>query len=211
MVTFSWSRTFGRPPRRPLALATLSPAAVRSRINDLSNSEIAPKTWKINFPLGLVVSSCWVMHRNPIPRFSRSFTDSMRCFKERESRSSFQTTKTSPSRAYSIASFNLGRSSFAPDATSSKIFSHPASLSAWIWSSRFWSEVLILQYPMFMWNIQSGSVSKGNKIILFRYNVFEIGFETLNEPVLRKSQLGWAVFQKRNFMRLPRLRIQQRF
>ena len=50
MVIFSRSRTFGRPPSRPLALATFNPAAVLSRINDLSNSEIAPKTWKIKFP-----------------------------------------------------------------------------------------------------------------------------------------------------------------
>ena len=50
-------RALGLPPLRPLALAAIRPAVVRSLIRFRSNSAKAPKIWKINFP-PLVVVQC---------------------------------------------------------------------------------------------------------------------------------------------------------
>jgi hypothetical protein len=63
-----------------------------------SNRASAPNTWKTRRPLGVVVSIASVKDRRPAPLFSNWFTVSIRCGSERVRRSSFQVTRTSPSR-----------------------------------------------------------------------------------------------------------------
>jgi hypothetical protein len=89
----------GRPPFRPLARAASSPAAVRSRMTERSNSASAAKTWNTSLPPEVVVSIASVSERSPIFRRSRSSTVSISCRMDRARRSSFHTTSVSPSLA----------------------------------------------------------------------------------------------------------------
>ena len=70
-----------------------------------------------------------------------SSTVSISCLSERARRSSFQTTSVSPFRTNARAAASSGRSLCAPEAFSSKIFSHPAELSASSCKAEFWSWV----------------------------------------------------------------------
>src|SRR5919106_2759535 len=88
----------GLPPFRPLALAAVRPAVVRSRIGFRSNSASAPKIWKISLPPLVVVSIFSVRLLNPMPRSSRLVRVVIRCGRERPKRSSRQTTSVSPFR-----------------------------------------------------------------------------------------------------------------
>jgi hypothetical protein len=54
-------RSAGGPTR---ARAAASPAFVRSRIRERSNSASPEKIWKTSLPPGVVVSIGWVMHRS---------------------------------------------------------------------------------------------------------------------------------------------------
>jgi DNA-directed RNA polymerase subunit beta' len=71
-----------------------NPALVRSRIRSRSNWPSAPNTWKMSRPPGVVVSMFSVNERKPTPRASSLPTVSIRCGRERPSRSSRQTTST---------------------------------------------------------------------------------------------------------------------
>jgi hypothetical protein len=127
---------FGRPPFRPRARAALSPACVRSRMISRSNSASAPKIWNISFPPDVVVSIASVIDLKPIPRLLRPVIVSMRCLRERPSRSSLHTTRVSPSRRWLRASSSPVRSALAPDAVSVKTLSQPALAKASFWRSR---------------------------------------------------------------------------
>ena len=93
----------GRRTFTPRSRAAARPARVRSRTIDRSNSAKLPSTCVTMRPAAVVVSTASVMLRKPAPA---SRTRSMmwrRSFKDRESRSSFQTTSTSPSWSCSKA------------------------------------------------------------------------------------------------------------
>jgi len=92
--------SFGRrPPIRPSSRAASNPALVRSFSMDFSNSAKAPAICIIIRPAGVVVSIASVKPRNPAPASpSRSMMVST-SRRERESRSSFHTTSTSPFRS----------------------------------------------------------------------------------------------------------------
>ncbi|MPM06611.1 hypothetical protein SDC9_52913 [bioreactor metagenome] len=121
----------GRPPLRPRCRASTSPAVVRSRIRARSNWAIAPKTWKVSMPPGVVVSMLSVKDTSPIFARSNSSAVAMSFFSDRANRSSFQTTSVSPVRSTSERIRpNSGRSSRAPDPRSVNTFSQPARLSA---------------------------------------------------------------------------------
>jgi hypothetical protein len=88
-VTFeAFGLRFGRPPDFPRALAAASPAIVRSLMRFRSNSESAPKMWKISCPVAEEVSMASVTLRKAIRWEARWFTVSMRCVRERARRSS---------------------------------------------------------------------------------------------------------------------------
>ncbi len=97
---------------------------MRSRIRSRSNSASAPKTWKISLPPLVVVSSCSVRLRKPIPRSSRSVSVAISAGSDRPSRSSRQTASASPGRRYARASPSPGRSALAPLLVSVKVVSH---------------------------------------------------------------------------------------
>ena len=63
MARYSRSLSFfGRPPLRPRARADARPARVRSRMIERSSSASAAVIWKMNEPIGVVVSiACWSM------------------------------------------------------------------------------------------------------------------------------------------------------
>ena len=86
------ARAFGRPPTRPQARAEVNRALVGSRIRSRSHSAGAPKTWKIGFPPGVVVSICAMSDSKPIPRSASSATVSTRCLWKRPERSRRQPT-----------------------------------------------------------------------------------------------------------------------
>ena len=88
-------RALGLPPFRPLALAAVSPAVVRSLIRFLSNSASAPKIWKISLPPLVVVSIFSVRLLNPIPRPSSMVIVPIKSLRERPNRSKRQTTNVS--------------------------------------------------------------------------------------------------------------------
>src|SRR5215213_4037891 len=122
-----------RPPTRPPARAAARPAEVRSRIMARSNSAKAPTICIIIRPAGVVVSTLSVSERKPAPAPA---IRSMMCstsFSDRDSRSSFQTTTTSPSRIWSSRRCSSGRSHRPPEAASSKIFRQPAARNARTW------------------------------------------------------------------------------
>jgi len=143
--------SFGRrPPMRPCLRALSRPALVRSRSIARSNSAKAPSICIIIRPAGLVVSIASLKLLNPafasaicsiIVRTSRS---------ERESRSSFQTTSTSPFRSWSRSRCSSGRSQRPPDAFSRKIRSHPADFSAGTCAAVSCSLVETRAYPISM-------------------------------------------------------------
>jgi hypothetical protein len=91
ICTFFLVSDFGRPPLRPLALAAVRPACVRSRMMSRSNSAKAPKIWKISFPPEVVVSIASVIDLKPIFRLLRPVIVSMRCLRDRPSLSRRQT------------------------------------------------------------------------------------------------------------------------
>ncbi len=77
-------------------------------------------------------------------------TRAIKSLSDRPKRSSLQTTIVSPllAKAKAKASFNPGRSAFAPLILSAKLFSHPAACSASCCNARFWSSVETRSYPM---------------------------------------------------------------
>ena len=119
-----------RPPTLPSARAAAKPAEVRSRIIARSNSAKAPTICIIMRPADVVVSIASVSDRKPAPAFSIFSKIWIRSFRERESRSSFQVTTTSPGRRWSIIRSNWGRSHLPPLAASSNTRPHPASFRA---------------------------------------------------------------------------------
>ena len=136
---FASSSFFRRPAMRPSALAAARPADVRSRIIARSNSAKAPTICIIIRPAGVVVSIFSVIERNPAPAFP---IRSMMCstsFKDRDSRSSFQTTTVSPSRRWSRRRCSSGRSHRPPDAVSSNRRRQPEALSAFVCRALFCS------------------------------------------------------------------------
>ena len=97
-------------------------ALVRSEISSRSNSASAAKMPNTSLPAGVVVSMeapCPVSTLKPMPRCVRSCTVLMRWRRFRPSRSSFQTTRVSPSRSALSIAVRPGRSSSRPDAWSS--------------------------------------------------------------------------------------------
>jgi hypothetical protein len=132
----------GPTPADPSFCASLArPALVRSRIMARSNSAKLPTICIIIRPAAVVVSIASVSERKPAPASS---IRSMMCsisFRLRDSRSSFQTTTTSPSRNWPIISRSLGRSHRPPLAVSSNTRLQPAASSArraaFDWSSPF--------------------------------------------------------------------------
>ncbi len=126
-----------RPPMRPCSLAAAKPARVRSTISSLSISASALMTWKKKRPAGVLVSMLSVRLRKFTPRACSSDTRVIRSRTLRPSRSSFQTTSTSPGRSRRSARFNPGRLAFFPLAVSSKTSSHSARISAFFCKSRF--------------------------------------------------------------------------
>jgi hypothetical protein len=84
-----------------------------------SNSAKAPTICIIMRPAGVVVSIASVSERKPAPAASMRSRMCSRSFSERDRRSSFQTTTTSPAHKCSIMACRRGRSQRPPDARSS--------------------------------------------------------------------------------------------
>ena len=104
-----------RPPIRPSALASASPALVRSRIIARSNSAKLPTICMIMQPPGVVVSMASVSDRNPAPAASMRSIKCRRSLSERVSRSSLQTTTVSaPSQGRGYGLDCLRQSPTAP-------------------------------------------------------------------------------------------------
>lgn len=101
--------TLLRPPTLPRRLAAFKPARVRSLTSSRSICARLAMTWKKKRPAGLPVSIWSVRLLKWILFFSRFATKSISPLTLRPKRSSFQTTKVSPSRSWSIAWFNPGR------------------------------------------------------------------------------------------------------
>lgn len=127
-----------RPRCRPARLACSKPWSVRSRIISRSNSATAPSIWVINRPGAVVVSIASVREQKPAPAaviFSRV---NNRSRSERLSRSSFQTTRTSPELSAAIALASCRRSASPPEASSLNTVSQPAAVNVVSWFSRSW-------------------------------------------------------------------------
>ena len=97
--------TLGRPPFRPRAAAARRPALVRSRIRSHSNWSSAPKIWKTNRPVGVVVSMFSVSKRKPMFSASSLPTDSSRSVMLRPRRSRGHTTRASTSHKNASAAY----------------------------------------------------------------------------------------------------------
>ena len=123
--------SFGRrPPIRPCLRALSRPALVLSRSIARSNSANAPSICIIIRPAGLVVSIASLKLRNPAFALAMCSIMVRTSRRERESRSSFHTTRTSAFRSWSRSRCSSGRSQRPPEAFSRKIRSHPADLRA---------------------------------------------------------------------------------
>ncbi len=127
----------GGAATRPCSLAAAKPARVRSTISSRSISARALITWKKKRPAGVLVSMLSVRLRKFTPRACSSDTSVIRSRTLRPSRSSFQTTSTSPGLSLRKARLNPGRLAFFPLAVSSNICSHSARKSAVFCKSRF--------------------------------------------------------------------------
>ena len=108
----------GRPPTRPCLRAAIRPFRVRSRSMSRSNSAKVPMMLIIIRPPGEFVSTDSVRLRNPAPARLISSIKDNRSLRERDRRSSFQTTTTSPSRSCPIKRCSSGRFQLPPDAFS---------------------------------------------------------------------------------------------
>ena len=86
------------PPTRPRARAAARPSIVLSDMSACSNSAIDPRIWKNMRPTAVEVSMPWSRTTRSTPRRCRSLDSSMRCSRERPSRSSLVTTSWSPAR-----------------------------------------------------------------------------------------------------------------
>ena len=108
---------------RPLTRAAFNPAWVRSTIRSRSNSASELKIWNISFPPLVVVSmlSCKLLKK--IFFLCKSFIVWIKCCNDRPRRSSFQTTKVSPSRRYEMAFSRPGLCDLTPLAMSVNISS----------------------------------------------------------------------------------------
>ena len=147
----SWSlvRARRRPIIAPRDFAAAMPAFVRSPMRARSNSARLAMMWKTRRPPAEVVSIASLMLRKPTPRASRPATVSSRCGRERPSRSSRQTMRTSPAVRLASAAARPERFEPAPPpAVSSKIFSDPAAFSASTCTLVSWSAVLTRAYPI---------------------------------------------------------------
>ena len=123
--------SFGRrPPIRPCLRALSRPALVLSRSIARSNSANAPSICIVIRPAGLVVSIASLKLRNPAFALAMCSIMVRTSRRERESRSSFHTTRTSAFRSWSRSRCSSGRSQRPPEAFSRKIRSHPADLRA---------------------------------------------------------------------------------
>src|SRR5664280_2940920 len=94
---------------RPRLRAASSPSKVRLDINACSNSEIAPRIWKNIRPTAVEESTPWSRTTRSIWRCWRMRAGSLRCPRERPSRSSLVTTSWSPARVTSSAWSSSGR------------------------------------------------------------------------------------------------------
>jgi hypothetical protein len=111
--------------------AASSPARVRSIVSSSSIwARLADMTWKKKRPEGVLVSMASVRLLNSIPCLCKSLTRSTRFLTLRPSRSSFQTTRVSPSRSIPSLSDSPERSARLPLILSSKIFLQPALVKA---------------------------------------------------------------------------------
>jgi hypothetical protein len=108
--------------------------------------------WKMSFPPDVVVSICSVRLLKPIPLLLRAVIVSMRCRRERPSRSRRQTTRTSPFLSYEKAWSSPLRSVVDPEAVSVNILSQQAALRASRWRSRVCSVVETRAYPISIGN-----------------------------------------------------------
>src|SRR5258708_24381595 len=101
----------------------------------------------MSLPDEVVVSIFSVRLFKPTPFSCSRDTVSIRCFKERPRRSSFQTTSVSPGRTKARAWFRASRSALAPLILSVKYLVQSAFLSASCCRSAFCSSVETRLYP----------------------------------------------------------------
>ena len=105
---------FFLPPLGPLAFAPTSPANVRSRMMSRSSPAIEAIIRKKNLPIAVEVSTFSFRLFSSTPRFFKPLANSIKCFVERLSQSSFQMTRVSPFRRWLRLLSHSGRLAFAP-------------------------------------------------------------------------------------------------
>ncbi len=138
----SSSDNFGRrPPIRPCARATASPARVRSTISSRSISARAPITWKKKRPIGVDVSMLSVRLRKFTPPPAQVFDQSNKMPHTPAQPVQLPDYQRVPFESVRRTFFSPGRSEVLPLILSSNISSHPAHSSAFRCKAVFWSFV----------------------------------------------------------------------
>ena len=132
-ILMSSAFSLGLPPVLPLARAASRPALVRSEILLCSNSASIAMSWKNSMPVGVLVLTSSVSDTKLMFRFFSRSSVSMSCCNDRPSRSSFHTTRVSPSFRYSMAARNALRSKRIPVCLSVKTLTTPRFFKASNW------------------------------------------------------------------------------